>query len=79
MSKHQDPTAAQRKAAERARDQSAGIAEVRGIKAPIALHPAIKQAAREVIANEPCFCDRQQIGVPGVSCGDCPRDYAPTK
>ena len=23
-----------------------------------------------------CFCDRQGIGVPGVSCGDCPtRDY----
>jgi hypothetical protein len=49
--KRPDPTAAQRKAAERARDQSAGIAEVRGIKAPIALHPAIKQAAREVIAK----------------------------
>jgi hypothetical protein len=22
-----------------------------------------------------CFCDRMKIGVPGVSCGDCPRDY----
>ena len=44
-------TAAQRKAAERARDQSAGIAEVRGIKAPIPMHHAIKQAAREVIAK----------------------------
>lgn len=23
-----------------------------------------------------CFCDRNNIGVPGVSCGDCPeRDY----
>ena len=27
---------------------------------------------------EPCYCDHMGIGVPGVSCGDCPnRDYAP--
>lgn len=26
---------------------------------------------------EPCYCDRMGIGVPGVSCGDCPRDYKP--
>jgi hypothetical protein len=25
---------------------------------------------------EPCWCDKQGIGEPGVSCGDCPtRDY----
>ena len=24
---------------------------------------------------EQCYCDRMKIGVPGVSCGDCPRDY----
>ncbi|MEY2656186.1 MAG: hypothetical protein RLZZ524_3214 [Pseudomonadota bacterium] len=30
-------------------------------------------------AQEPCFCDRMNIGEPGVSCGDCPtRDYKPT-
>jgi hypothetical protein len=22
-----------------------------------------------------CFCDRMKLGVPGVSCGDCPSDY----
>lgn len=44
-------TAAQRKAAERARDQALGLEEVRGIKAPIALHAAIKRAAQEVIAK----------------------------
>lgn len=47
----QAKTAAQRKAAERKRDEAAGIAEVRGIKAPIALHSAIKQAAQEVISK----------------------------
>lgn len=27
-------------------------------------------------ADAPCFCDRMNIGAPGVSCGDCPtRDY----
>jgi len=26
--------------------------------------------------HPPCFCDARGIGVPGVSCGDCPtRDY----
>lgn len=29
-------------------------------------------AARGV---EPCSCDRRGIGAPGVTCGDCPRDY----
>jgi hypothetical protein len=28
---------------------------------------------------EPCWCDKQGIGEPGVSCGDCPtRDYKRT-
>lgn len=27
--------------------------------------------------QEPCWCDKNNIGEPGVSCGDCPtRDYA---
>lgn len=31
------------------------------------------------ILDEPCFCDRNGIGAPGVSCGDCPiRDYKNT-
>lgn len=25
--------------------------------------------------GEECFCDRTGLGVKGVSCGDCPRDY----
>lgn len=25
--------------------------------------------------SEKCWCDENNIGVPGVSCGDCPRDY----
>ena len=28
-------------------------------------------------ADEPCYCDKQDIGKPGVTCGDCPRDYSP--
>jgi len=28
-------------------------------------------------ADEPCYCDKQGIGKPGVTCGDCPRDYLP--
>ena len=28
------------------------------------------------IEAEPfCYCDRAGLGEPGVSCGDCPRDY----
>jgi hypothetical protein len=34
---------------------------------------------REAEPEEPCFCDRNGIGEPGVSCGDCPtRDYKNT-
>lgn len=33
--------------------------------------------AAPAMEAEPCYCDRMQIGVPGVSCGDCPRDYKP--
>lgn len=25
-----------------------------------------------------CWCDENNLGEPGVSCGDCPRDYAKT-
>lgn len=34
-------------------------------------------AAPPAAPAEPCYCDRMGIGVPGVSCGDCPRDYKP--
>lgn len=37
--------------------------------------------APPVAPAEECTCDTRGIGVPGVSCGDCPRDYvqaAPT-
>jgi hypothetical protein len=43
--KRPDPTAAKRQAAKRARAKDAGLAEVRGILAPPALHPNIKAAA----------------------------------
>lgn len=40
------------------------------------------QELREALAapaeggqGEECFCDRTGLGVKGVSCGDCPRDY----
>jgi hypothetical protein len=39
----------------------------------------IALAARDAAPTaqpEACFCDRNNLGVPGVSCGDCPtRDY----
>ena len=44
-------TPAQRKAAERARAKDAGMAEVRGIIAPVVHHEAIKEAARKVAAK----------------------------
>ena len=31
--------------------------------------------AAPAVANE-CWCDKRGLGVKGVSCGDCPRDYA---
>ena len=27
--------------------------------------------------EEECFCDKTNLGVKGVTCGDCPRDYKP--
>jgi hypothetical protein len=44
----------------------------------------MRKNARAVLAAaqpapEPCYCDRMGIGVPGVSCGDCPRDYKPAQ
>jgi hypothetical protein len=44
-------TPAQRKAAERARDAAADVAEVRGIKAPTKHHAKIKAAARRTAAE----------------------------
>jgi len=40
------------------------------------------QAYRDMLAAAPapkedCFCDRTGLGVRGVSCGDCPKDYKP--
>jgi hypothetical protein len=26
-----------------------------------------------------CWCDEEGVGKPGVSCGDCPKDYAPVQ
>jgi hypothetical protein len=33
-------------------------------------------AALAETKQEPCWCDENNIGVPGETCGDCPRDYA---
>lgn len=42
----------------------AAIAEARALLSQPAAQP------------EPCFCDKNKLGEPGVSCGDCPtRDY----
>ena len=47
-------------------------------------HAQLVNFARAILARagigesrrEPCYCDKQGIGEPGVSCGDCPtRDY----
>lgn len=35
-------------------------------------------AARAALSEQPegrCYCDERGIGEPGVTCGDCPRDY----
>ena len=43
----------------------------------VAIH-RLKQALaqQEQPAQETCWCDQNNIGEPGVSCGDCPtRDY----
>lgn len=36
---------------------------------------ALRQALVAPAEPEQCWCDAQGIGKPGVSCGDCPRDY----
>jgi hypothetical protein len=44
------------------------------------LEPEIQKAeARDVplqVGVEQCWCDEEGVGKPGVSCGDCPKDYA---
>jgi hypothetical protein len=53
---HQTMTAktpAQRKAAQRAREKAAELAEVRGILAPPLRHPEIKEAAAKVLRRKP--------------------------
>jgi len=46
-------------------------------KALAAMRAGIAAAPQPPQAEEPCYCDKQGIGEPGVSCGDCPRDYLP--
>ena len=37
---------------------------------------ALQSALAQPVQQEPCYCDKNGIGEPGVSCGDCPtRDY----
>ncbi len=43
--KRPDPTAAERKRRQRAKEREGGLEEVRGIKAPPVDHPEIKEAA----------------------------------
>ena len=37
---------------------------------------ALRTAIAEAERQEQCWCDATGIGEPGVSCGDCPKDYA---
>lgn len=52
-------------------DQRDAHSSMCGMEAePLYTHPQPKA--------EPCYCDKNGIGAPGVSCGDCPdRDYKP--
>lgn len=38
----------------------------------------MKSCADQYVSTraDECFCDQRGLGVKGVSCGDCPRDYA---
>jgi hypothetical protein len=66
-------TPEQREAALRLADwlRSSGVvnAEVRETEA------LLRELAAEPVPEWPCTCDEQGIGKPGVTCGDCPRDY----
>lgn len=42
----------------------------------MALNALLTQSEPQPSVPEwPCYCDEQKIGEPGVTCGDCPRDY----
>lgn len=58
----------------------------RSVADPISSHPLVHydrtcpgcntEGVQPCAETEPCWCDKQGIGQPGVSCGDCPtRDY----
>lgn len=49
-------------------------------KAAFARGMSCRPASSQPVQPEPCFCDANNIGAPGVSCGDCPtRDYKPVQ
>jgi hypothetical protein len=58
-------------------------AQLAAMKDGLDAHHAAIEALRAALAAAPpqvqpewsCHCDEQGIGTPGVTCGDCPRDY----
>ena len=46
----------------------------------VATDPAVNGglSLQPAVPQETCRCDENNIGEPGMSCGDCPRDYAKT-
>ena len=68
------PTAQQCPCKDRPADQCPGEWEP---GCDLGANPAHALGGRPVQQPTPCFCDQNNIGAPGVSCGDCPtRDYA---
>lgn len=58
--------------------QALELCEVCGWKAVIPGEPCLVCERNEKVAApalEKCWCDEKGIGEPGVTCGDCPRDY----
>lgn len=71
---HPAPTAQQCHCKDRPADQCPGEWEP---GCDLGANPAHALGGRPVQQPTPCFCDQNNIGAPGVSCGDCPtRDYA---
>lgn len=68
------PTAQQCPCKDRPADQCPGEWEP---GCDLGANPVHALGGRPVQQPTPCFCDQNNIGAPGVSCGDCPtRDYA---
>ena len=56
--------------------KTSGLVEVRLWVTPARKNRILKYLAYLDEIRGGCFCEKQKIGVNGISCGDCPRDYA---